>query len=85
MFRALEFSDTVVANFMIDSKDIHRILLVDDNAVCRQLAKSSDWVENCKAIINLKADSYEAGYKFYSNPNPTHSRLLQKNMAHHLR
>lgn len=85
MFRALNISDTVVANFLMDSRNIQQILLVDDNATCRSLASSSDFVKNCTAIINLNADSYQAGYKYYANMNPSRSRLLQKSVAQHIR
>lgn len=85
MLRALNINDPVVANFLIDSRNIHQILLVDDNAVCRQLSSSEKFVPRCSSIINLKADTYQAGYKFYANMHPTRSRLLQKSVAEHLR
>ncbi|XP_065214698.1 structural maintenance of chromosomes protein 6-like [Planococcus citri] len=84
MYRALKISDPVVANFLMDSKNIHQVLLIEDTKICRQLMSDPKWVKNCSTIINQNADSYNQGCRYYANMRPTRARLLQKSVAHHL-
>lgn len=87
MFRAITFSDTVVANFLIDHRNIHTILLVDNDESCRRFVENDANIPpKCNLILNLNADEYKAGYRLYSNPHPlTRGRLLRKSAADQLR
>lgn len=87
MFRALTISDTVVANFLIDYRNIQKILLVEKSEDCRYLvSRNENTPRNCAVILNLEADQYLPGFRVYANQDRSRLvRVLQKSAADHLK
>lgn len=87
MYRALTINDTVVANFLIDLRNIQRILLVDKDEECRRFISDDSHIPpKCNLILNLGADEFRAGYRIYANLQPLRrGRILRKSAADQLK
>lgn len=68
----MNFSDTVVANCMIDQLGIESILLIpNDEVAAKVLSMDENVPRNCKYGITLRGDVYypSPNYKMYSGKN----------------
>lgn len=83
MFRALNISDTVVANFLIDSREIQKILLVDKKEDCRNFVSRDENIpRKCRLILDTDGDQYLPGFRVYANQERSRiTRVLQKSVA----
>ncbi len=87
MFRALKIKDTVVANFLMDSRNVHTILLVEKKDDARYfVSRDENMPDRCHIILDLDADQYLAGFRVYANSDRSRlTRILQKSVADHQR
>lgn len=83
MFRALNISDPVVANFLMDSREIHKILLVDRKEDCRHFVSRDDNIpDKCRIILDTDGDQYLPGFRVYANQDKSRiTRVLQKSVS----
>ena len=69
MLRALNVSNTIVSNFLMYYKGIHRILLVEEELECKHFVeRDEDMPTNCWMILDMNGNQYYAGYRVYRNP-----------------
>lgn len=83
VFRTLSISDTVVANFLIDSREIQLTLLVDRKEHCRNFVSRDENIPvKCKLILDTDGDQYLPGFRVYANQSKSRiTRVLQKSVA----
>lgn len=79
MYEALNFSDPVVANFVIDQLGVESILLLpNDNRAIDLLADEVNVPTNCKCGVTLEGDIFypSPNYRMYSGRS-TQAKYLQ--------
>lgn len=86
MYRTISVKDTVVSNFLVDMRNIHQTLLVDEKDQCRTFFRDDENIpKNCRMALDFEANQYLPGFRVYSQQGRLQSKLLQKNVGDFIR
>lgn len=81
---AMEISDPIVANCLIDSREVECIVLIPTGKEAADImSDASNVPQNCKRAITQKGDIFypDPQYRSYSGPRDLKARFLQVSVS----